>query len=244
MIYHCGVQLKLRLNGATKAAPVRMLSFGGADIPVNITRHRLARRYVVRVAEDGSIRLTVPRGASISGGFAFAERQTDWIVREIERQRLRRAPWVNGTHAWFRGEQVPIDVDDVKARIGAEEIPLASCGADVRKAIEGRFKGLAATELPERCHELAKAAGLTVSKVSVRDQRSRWGACSARSVITLNWRLVQMPQSVRDYVIFHELMHIHHPNHSRRFWREVDRVCHWWRDAERWLRSHGRELLP
>ena len=67
MIYHCGVQLKLRLNGATKAAPVRMLSFGGVDVPVNITRHRLARRYVVRVAEDGSLRLTVPRGASIVG---------------------------------------------------------------------------------------------------------------------------------------------------------------------------------
>src|SRR5262245_59049391 len=244
MIYHCGVQLKLRLNGATKAAPVRMLSFGGEEVPVNITRHRLARRYVVRVSEDGSIRLTVPRGASISGGFAFAERQTDWILREIERQRLRRAPWVDGTQAWFRGEQIAINVDTAKATIGSEEIPLVSAGADVRKAVEARFRGLAAAELPEHYHELAKAAGLTVSKVSVRDQRSRWGACSARSVITLNWRLVQMPCSVRDYVIFHELMHIHHPNHSRRFWREVDRVCHWWRDAERWLRSHGRELLP
>jgi predicted metal-dependent hydrolase len=102
---------------------------------------------------------------------------------------------------------------------------------------------LAAAELPDRCHELAKSAGLTVSKVSVRDQRSRWGACSARSVITLNWRLVQMPYSVRDYVIFHELMHIHHPNHSRRFWREVDRVCSWWRDAERWLEATAGNYL-
>ena len=243
MIYHCGVQLKLRLNGATKAAPVRMLSFGGEDVPVNVTRHRLARRYVVRVSEDGSIRLTVPRGASISGGFAFAERQTDWILREIERQRLRSAPWVDGTQAWFRGEQVPIDVDDMKARIGSEEIPLDSAGADVRKAIEARFRGLASAELPERCHELAKAAGLNVSKVSVRDQRSRWGACSPKRVITLNWRLIQMPLEVSDYIIIHELMHLKQPNHSRKFWREVDAACSGWRSAERWLRTHGRELM-
>lgn len=238
------MQLKLKLNSATKAAPVRMLSFGGVDVPVNITRHRLARRYVVRVSEDGSLRLTVPRGASIAGGFAFAERQSDWVMREMERQRLRREPWVTGTRAWFRGEQISIDVESTRAIVGPEVIALDSAHRDVRRAVETRFRRLAAEELPGRCRELAEKAGLTVSKVSVRDQRSRWGACSARRVITLNWRLVQMPHSVRDYVIFHELMHIHHPNHSRRFWREVDRVCAWWRDAERWLRSHGRELLP
>jgi predicted metal-dependent hydrolase len=244
LIYHCAVQLKLRLNGGTKASAARMLSFGGLDVPVNVTRHRLARRYVVRVAEDGSLRLTVPRGASIAGGFAFAERQAEWIRREIERQRQRCAPWVTGTKAWFRGEQIAISVDGQRAMVGQEVIALDAKGTDVRRAVEAWFRGLAAAELPERCRELAKTAGLTVSRVSVRDQRSRWGACSARRVITLNWRLVQMPRSVRDYVIFHELMHIRHPNHSRRFWGEVAGVCTWWKEAERWLRSHGRELLP
>ena len=91
--------------------------------------------------------------------------------------------------------------------------------------------------------EFARGCKVSVSRVSVRNQRSRWGACSARGVITLNWRLIQMPASVSDYVIFHELMHRRQPNHSRRFWREVDAVCSWWRDAERWLRKHGREVF-
>ena len=238
------MQLRLTLSGATKASPVRSLSVNGADVPVNVTRHPLARRYVVRVSEDLSLRLTVPRGASIAGGFAFAERQAPWIAREIERQRVRRAPWVTGTRAWFRGELIVINVDATRAVVGPEVIPLESPGSDVRKAVEARFRRLAAAELPGRCLELAGKTGLDLTRVSIRDQRSRWGACSARRVITLNWRLVQMPQSVRDYVIFHELMHIHQPNHSRRFWREVERVCAWWRDAERWLRKHGRELLP
>jgi predicted metal-dependent hydrolase len=106
------------------------------------------------------------------------------------------------------------------------------------------LRRIAADELPRRCQALAAVAGVQVRRVSVRNQRSRWGACSPAGVITLNWRLIQMPPSVSDYVIFHELSHVRHPNHSRRFWREVERVCARWRDAEKWLRKQGRELLP
>lgn len=238
------MQLRLTFKGTLRPPPSRHLTVNGVDVPVNVTRHRLARRYVVRVSEDGSLRLTVPRGASIAAGFAFAERQTEWITREMERQRQRRAPWITGSRAWFRGEQVMIHLDGTRAIVGSEVVTLASPGEDVRKAVEARFRMLASAELPDRCHELAREAGVTVAKVSVRDQRSRWGACSARRVITLNWRLVQMPLGVRDYVILHELMHMRQPNHSRRFWREVERVCASWRESERWLRKHGRELLP
>jgi predicted metal-dependent hydrolase len=52
-----------------------------------------------------------------------------------------------------------------------------------------------------------------------------------------------MPASVADYVMLHELVHLEHPNHSGRFWRAVAEVCPWWRDAERWLKAHGRDLL-
>ena len=222
----------------------RHIVIDGQDVPVQIARHRLARRYVVRVTPVGGLRLTVPRGASSAGGCAFAQRQSAWIAREMERQRARRQPWGSGTRAWFRGEQVSIAVDAGVAILAAERIELNDSDGDVRRAVETRLRQIAGTELPRRCLELAGTAGLTVTRVSVRNQRSRWGACSSRAVITLNWRLVQMPESVRDYVIFHELMHIRQPNHSRRFWREVDGVCDWWRDAERWLRRHGRELLP
>jgi predicted metal-dependent hydrolase len=80
-------------------------------------------------------------------------------------------------------------------------------------------------------------------RIAVRDQRSRWGSCSARGAIMLNWRLIQMPPEVADYVMLHELVHLVQPNHSRRFWRAVEGVCADWRVAERWLRQHGRELL-
>ena len=238
------VQIRLPWSEPAKAPRLRQLRIAGHTVPVTIARHRLARRYVVRVAPDGVLRLTVPRGASLSGGFAFAERQSDWIAREMDRQRARHAPWVTGSLAWFRGEQVPITVTATCATMGSEVISLRSPDADVRAAVETRLRSIAAKELPDRCQTLARESQVAVERVSVRNQRSRWGACSAGKVITLNWRLVQMPASVSDYVIFHELMHVRQPNHSRRFWREVETVCAWWRDAERWLRKNGRELLP
>jgi predicted metal-dependent hydrolase len=242
--YHGLVQMRLPWSEPSKASRLRQLSIAGRDIPVTIARHHLARRYVVRVSADGSLRLTVPRGASLAGGFAFAARQADWIAREMDRFQERHAPWGNGSRMWFRGELVPITVTGSRATFGPEVVALRSPTDDVRTAVESRLRGIAADELPTRCKALARTAGVQVARVSVRNQRSRWGACSPGCVITLNWRLIQMPPSVSDYVIFHELVHVKHPNHSRRFWREVDRVCGWWRDAEKWLRKQGRELLP
>jgi predicted metal-dependent hydrolase len=91
--------------------------------------------------------------------------------------------------------------------------------------------------------QLAQAHDLQVARVTIRNQRSRWGSCSRQGVIALNFRLVQAPDSVRDYVLVHELMHLRQQNHSRRFWRLVEAACPSFRDSERWLRSEGRSLF-
>jgi len=82
-----------------------------------------------------------------------------------------------------------------------------------------------------------------VRHVTVRNQRSRWGSCSASGTISLNWRLVQTPESVRDYIIYHELVHLRYEmNHSGRFWARVAEVCPWWQEAEYWLKRNGSLL--
>ena len=83
---------------------------------------------------------------------------------------------------------------------------------------------------------------MNVKQVTVRNQRSRWGSCSAGGTISLNWRLVQTPDSVRDYIIYHELMHLREMNHSDRFWMRVAEICPWWNDAELWLKRNGSLL--
>ena len=97
-------------------------------------------------------------------------------------------------------------------------------------------------ELPERLLELAARHGLAVSRVSVRNQRSRWGSCGRDGHICLNWRLVLMPESVRDYVLVHELMHLRRMDHSPAYWRLVAEACPDYPSARDWLRRHGPSL--
>jgi predicted metal-dependent hydrolase len=100
----------------------------------------------------------------------------------------------------------------------------------------------AARELPPRLLALAAAHGLTVSRVSIRNQRSRWGSCGRDGHICLNWRLVLMPPAVSEYVLIHELMHLRRMDHSPAYWRLVAEACPDYRAAREWLRRHGPAL--
>ena len=236
--------MQLRLPwSAPHTTDHRRVTVGGRAYEMRIVRHRGARRFVLRVAGDGTLKLTVPRGAAIADGLAFVGRQTEWLEREQARQRARTAPWGAGTELWFRGERVTIAIGGGIVSFGAESLSVAPIDADIASAVKAHMVALAKRELPGRCMALAAAHALTVSRVVIRNQRSRWGSCSTRGSIALNWRLIQMPPGISDYVVLHELMHLRQGNHSRKFWREVEGVCPEWREAERWLRRHGRDIL-
>jgi predicted metal-dependent hydrolase len=240
------VQLRLPWLRATRQAPRRVVQplavdVAGRTFPVLIVRHRRARRYLLRVTPEGALRLTVPRAGSIAAGVRFAQSQIPWITAEWARLTSVVA-WGHGTAIWYRGIRVPLSLAEGTAAWADRQMPLKGT-ADVRCAVQSHLRTLAATELPQRCLELAEHTGLRPSRIAVRNQRSRWGSCSARGAVQLNWRLIQMPPDVSDYVMLHELVHLVQPNHSRRFWRAVEGVCPEWRAAEQWLRKHGRELL-
>lgn len=100
----------------------------------------------------------------------------------------------------------------------------------------------ATEELPARLRELAAEHGLTVSRISIRNQRSRWGSCGRDGRISLNWRLMLMPDWVRDYVLIHELMHLRRLEHSPQYWQLVATACPKYSKARRWLRLNGPAL--
>lgn len=114
----------------------------------------------------------------------------------------------------------------------------AGLPVDERRALMARAR----VELPSRLRTLAEAHALTVTRVTIRNQRSRWGSCGRDGQISLNWRLLRMPDWVRDYVMIHELMHLQQMNHSPRYWALVAAACPEYHAARQWLRDHGREL--
>ena len=105
-----------------------------------------------------------------------------------------------------------------------------------------RLRAQARAELPLRLQELADQHGLPVTRISIRNQRTRWGSCGRDGHVCLNWRLVVMPDWVRDYVIVHELMHLKRMDHSPAYWRLVAAAYPRYREARQWLRAHGPEL--
>ena len=230
----------LRERGAVTVVP---LAAGAQTLPLRLVRNRRARRYVLRVTSTADIVVTLPRWGSVAEARAFAGQHLAWIARE----RLRRmaessaSAWTAGSEIWLRGERVAIEVEGNAVR-AADIRATFRTGVDPQEALRRAMRVQAKRELPARLLELAHDGGLRVARISVRDQRSRWGSCSTRGAIALNWRLLLMPPSVRDYVLWHELMHLKRADHSPAFWKLVEQVCPDFRAAKAWLRAHGKEL--
>jgi predicted metal-dependent hydrolase len=210
---------------------------------------RRARKYILRVRPDGTVRVTVPRRGSRAEAQRFLARHAAWV--EEERARVRAAyvtpVWTAGETMWLHGEPVTIGIQESHGRqyacYGDRSAAIPRDAIDLRAYIQRDLRQVAKEELGTRLRDLAAAHSLTVAGVTIRNQQSRWGACSRSGKIALNFRLVQMPRSVSDYVLIHELMHLKQQNHSVRFWRLVEAACPGFRDAEAWLKRHGRGLL-
>jgi predicted metal-dependent hydrolase len=89
----------------------------------------------------------------------------------------------------------------------------------------------------------ARALGVSYSRLTLRDQKSRWGSCSSKGGLSFNWRLVLAPHDVLDYVVVHEVCHLVEHHHGPAFWRLVARRRPGYREQKRWLDDHGWELL-
>lgn len=223
------------------AAPTVPVAAGGL-----VFRHSpTARQYRLTLKRDGTAVATIPRRGSEREARQFVEQHRDWLERARARQARRprgAAVWVVGTHVLWRGEMTEIRLaagPRPQVCLAADVFRVPACTGDLRPTLEAHFARRGRVELPARTWELAAVCGVDVKQVTVRDQRSRWGSCSARGTISLNWRLVQTPDFVRDYIIHHELMHLREMNHSARFWMRVEEVCPGWREAERWLKRNG-----
>ena len=157
----------------------------------------------------------MPRWGSKREAAAFAEREQVWIEQQLraraERERARRTA----------NEKADRPTAERRARDERDRIARAR------------------REIPPRLRELAARYGLAVSRISIRNQRWRWGSCSRNGHICLNWRLVAMPEQVRDYVLIHELMHLKRMDHSPKFWKLVAEACPAYKDARAWLRSEA-----
>ena len=251
------VQLGLPLSSEAPppAAVERLPAEPSAGLPrvvldaapeVVYVRRRGTRRYILRLLGDRTLRVTMPWWGSKREARQFVDSQQAWIARQLlTRAKRATARWAVGAVVLVDGEPCPL-VDGGASRVlidGATIAVAPDDGRALKAAVQTWLRVRAAATLPGELLALAECHGITVTRVSIRNQASRWGSCSRRGTISLNWRLVQTPPFVRDYVLLHELMHRRELNHSARFWRHVAAVCPRYVEARRWLRVDGAALF-
>jgi predicted metal-dependent hydrolase len=244
-------QLRLPFTAVdpTPAPGQLWIGMGASRFLVHLVRMRRAKRYIMRLRPDGALRVTIPRGGSRAEALRFAERHVSWAVRQRVRQAaVTSAParWKDGTLVLLDGRPERLSVlataDGSLVTLGRFAVRVTAA-ADIRTCVMRAIRAAAACDLPAQLLALAAKHNLPVRRVTVRDQRSRWGSCSRTGTIALNYRLIQTPPDVRRYILIHELAHLVHPDHSRRFWTFVESLDARFRDSERWLKTSGPSLF-
>ncbi|UVI39471.1 M48 family metallopeptidase [Qipengyuania spongiae] len=225
-------------------APTVELS--GRTLPIELRRHPTAKRLTLRLAPDGSaVRVTLPRWGRSSEAVRFAASRRDWLEAQLAKVPRAQDPLQRGTLR-HRGEQLAIDwqaslprrpeIADGKLRVGGPRETLAK---RLQRWLEGEAQALMQTDLAE----LAPRAGTAVTSLRLSRAQRRWGSCSSRGVLRINWRLVQAPDFVRRSVVAHEVAHLVHFDHSPAFHALLERIYGGpLAQADSWLRDHGRAL--
>lgn len=178
---------------------------------VSFVRSQRARKLSIRINQQGEVRVSIPRFASQKQAERFLLSKRQWVKKQLDTLKQKDCSGSlpqAGETIHIRGKDIPVD--------------LLKGESNVEVAIWRLLQDEALSYLPLRVKELAESHGYKINGIKIRRMRTRWGSCTARKSINLNSWLVMLPEYLSDYVILHELVHTRIPDHSSRFWEELD----------------------
>ncbi len=243
------IPLRALLFRRTSEPTSLTVAFDGEVYLVRVRRHRQARRYTLRInAATRDVVLTMPTRGSLAQAREFAEKHGGWIAARLRRL-PEAAPFAHGAALPLRGVEHRIEHRrHARGTVWIEEseearlLCVAGEAPHVGRRVRDFLKREAKRDLEAASRQAAQALGVKHARVSVRDQASRWGSCSTTGVLSYSWRLILAPPYVLEYLAAHEVAHLVEMNHSRRFWRLVERICPDMGRAKAWLDAHGAAL--
>jgi predicted metal-dependent hydrolase len=217
----------------------------GAPVAIRVSPR--ARRLLLRV--DAAARrfdLVLPRGLPPETALRFLEAQRGWIAARLDTLPIR-VPFAEGAVVPVLGvphrirhesdpAAPPVAIADGEIRVRGGSEPIA-------RRVRDHLARLAGQELARRARLHAARIGKKVTRVTVRDTKSRWGSCSSSGSLSFSWRLIMAPEPVLDYVVAHEVAHLVEMNHSARFWKLVRTMVADPAPQRAWLKRHRAELL-
>lgn len=216
--------------------------------PIAYTLRRAPRATRVRVAveADGAVVVLLPPRAAEREAAAAVVELRPWIERRVQeatarKRRMARAPGV----APLLGAELRLVPEEGRTRVHrrGDSLLVPQDAALHTAALERWYRRAARAEILPRLDAAAAAVGSPYTALTIRNQRTRWGSCSATGAMSFNWRLLLAPQEVLDYVVWHEACHLVHLDHSPRFWGLLARHRPGFRGPQRWLKANGAALV-
>jgi len=215
----------------------RRVKFGRTEIAYRIRRSQRQKTAAIAVDPRNGVVVTAPKDTAVGRLDGIVRRKAAWILARLRAVgRLDGAPspreFVSGESCLYLGRHYRLKVAAGRASdarlagkwLRVEAPKEARDTRAIRRAVERWYRARAAGRLPERVKPLAKRVGVPLPRLLVRDQPKRWGSCDARGAIRINWRIIQAPMRLVDYVIAHELVHLRERNHTRAFWSLIGKV--------------------
>jgi predicted metal-dependent hydrolase len=213
-------------------------------IDYTIRRSPRARRIRVRVDPHAGIEVVIPQRATKREARQAVAELRPWIDRKLReaetaRTRLEAPP---GTVP-FLGAHLRLRHDLHRTRAHRKGQDLHLPASNPWNALERWYRTEARKEIAPRLTLATQTLGHPHTSLAIRNQRTRWGSCSATGAMSFNWRLMLAPEPVLDYVVWHEACHLVVMDHSKRFWSLVERHLPGYREPRRWLRQNGSALV-
>jgi predicted metal-dependent hydrolase len=242
--------LRQMLFGRKSASPPAALppveiEIAGRGVTVHLKRHATARRMVLRLARDGeNFTLTVPKRQSQTGAKTFITQSLTWMQNTLAHRGCNRD---DSDSILLRGKPLRLVMREslrghVEHDEGSNTLSVPGGEAHMKRRLVDWLKQQATQDLRTASQHYADKMQCRFTKLTLRDQQSRWGSCSADGALSYSWRLVLAPPFVLDYVAAHEVAHLREMNHGPRFWRLVLTHCPHTREAKRWLKAQGHTL--
>jgi predicted metal-dependent hydrolase len=195
---------------------------------------------------SGAVTLTLPTGAPLRDGLAFAADREVWLRRYLAeiRAELVAVPRVEfGATIPFRGQAVTLVAGKVRRpELLGDSLVLPDGAERVAVRVQAFLRATARDALAAAADRHAARLGRSYGRLTLRDTRGRWGSCSSRGDLMFSWRLIMAPDAVLDYVAAHEVAHLAEMNHSPAFWAVVSRLYPGYAVQRQWLRDHGTSL--
>ena len=222
------------------------------ELSIQVVRSTRRRKTSSIIISNGLVKVVVPDQISDFTIKELINKRMPWIRKKLQDESnitpVIVKEYIDGENFTYLGNNYQLksfvgSMSFVKVTSDSIYVSLPMKSKEnIKNLLEHWYEEKAIEILTEKTNSYAKIIGVSPTKISVGDFKSKWGSCSIEGKISYNWKIIIAPHKILDYVVIHELCHMLEHNHSKEYWRHVKTYCNDFKECRKWLKLNGRDL--